>query len=315
MILSAAAAFVGASCPGVDPHVASFARPVSPQHDVSTACASASAQNVDLCRLGEALFVDKTLSADSSVSCSSCHDPSRDFRDGRARPLLRGRHLKTPRTPSLLDVGRTEGPFFWNGRAPTLEGQIFWPLYSPDELGATRATLAPHGGASSVSRALTVYLETLRSPSAPFDAYASGVCDALSASEVAGMRLVLSDKNCTACHQGPELRGARVHALRYERLPHYAFLGSESSYSADFELAAASGQPHGRGATLGSLPQTLRNLPRRGSPWGRYGSHRNLATFLQMHVNQPEDPALRSKFSRSETAHSISFLFIGLRSR
>ena len=57
MILSAAAAFVAATCPGVDPNVASFARSVSPQQDVAIGCASASAQNVDLCRLGEALFL------------------------------------------------------------------------------------------------------------------------------------------------------------------------------------------------------------------------------------------------------------------
>src|SRR5262250_3180298 len=34
--------------------------------------------------LGRALYFDTRLSADKSVSCATCHDPSKGFSDGRA---------------------------------------------------------------------------------------------------------------------------------------------------------------------------------------------------------------------------------------
>jgi cytochrome c peroxidase len=51
--------------------------------------------------LGEALFHDKRLSIDNSLSCASCHDRAKGFADGRAQASgVPGRPLKR-HTPTL----------------------------------------------------------------------------------------------------------------------------------------------------------------------------------------------------------------------
>ena len=55
--------------------------------------------------LGRYLFFDPILSADGSVSCASCHDPSMGFADGRGRAVgINGQTLQRS-APSLWNVG------------------------------------------------------------------------------------------------------------------------------------------------------------------------------------------------------------------
>ncbi len=330
---------VAGPCPSVDARVAQHARSLT--QFAPGRCEDLPPASQRDCQEGRSLFASVALSSDGAVSCATCHDPSSHFRDGRARPRARGKTLAVPRTPSLVDVGRVEGPFFWNGRAPSLAGQIFWPLYAPGELAATDATLAPHGGAHAVVDKLAAYLSTLATDPAPFDAYVAGECDALSLRERAGLHVLFS-RGCITCHAGKEFRGAATVALRYGELPSDVFRDSEPSYSADLELSSTPGMqrpflsprspsathlPIGthratrrgdlrgtRSATLGSLPQSLRNLPARGAPWGRYGTHGNLEAYLVAHGDQPADPAKRFALTEDERRDLLSFLLVGLRS-
>lgn|GEM_PF-2775157 len=260
---------------------------------------------------GRALFFDRGLSHDGRMACASCHDPARGFTDGRASPRARGVALALPRTPSLLDAGRTAGPFFWNGRAGSLQAQAFWPLYAPAELGATDETLAPHGGAQIVARSLAAFIGTLSTPPAPYDRFVAGDCAQLPPLEREGARLVLQEKGCISCHSGPELRGGSTVMLRYSDVPAVQFRDAESSYSADAGLAAV---PDGGHVTLASVPQTLRNLAFRGPPWGRFGSEATLADFLDRHGMQPLDASKRTRFSGAEKQRVLAFLLVGLRS-
>ena len=57
-----------------------------------------SPQQIDLGRL---LFFDPLLSADQSVSCASCHNPSQGFSDGLGRSLGIHGQLGTRSAPSL----------------------------------------------------------------------------------------------------------------------------------------------------------------------------------------------------------------------
>src|SRR5687768_4397014 len=73
--------------------------------------------------LGRRLFFDRRLSADRSISCASCHDPSRAFSD--STPTSRGafgRH-GIRNAPALINRGYGAA-FFWDGRAATLEEQV-----------------------------------------------------------------------------------------------------------------------------------------------------------------------------------------------
>lgn len=305
----------GRLCPGVTPAIAALARPMGTPAIV--ACEQLLPTAAAHCRAGKALFSSHALSFDGRVSCSTCHLPSLGFRDGLARPQSRGIPLRAPRTPSLVDVARTAGPFFWNGRAVSLQGQIFWPLYAPQELGASERLLSHWGGAHAVTVQIESYLKTLSTGLAPFDRYVAGDCSALAPAEVRGLQIVLQKKNCTQCHKGIELRGDTQKSLDYPNVPSFAFLDGESSYSADAQLAEGktfSRVEKTKVVTLGSIPQTLRNLNLRGPPWGRYGAESNLKSFLLAHAVQPHEPQWRDSWTQDELADVLAFLFVGLRS-
>src|ERR1700758_5391025 len=90
--------------------------------------------------LGEALFHDKRLSIDNSLSCASCHDRAKGFADGKAQGSgVPGRQLKR-HTPTLWNLAWA-GPVFWDGRARSLEEQVAGPIESPDEMAQPLASV------------------------------------------------------------------------------------------------------------------------------------------------------------------------------
>jgi len=85
--------------------------------------------------LGEQLFFDPILSADSTVSCASCHQPALAFTDGRAVAIgINGQKGKR-NAPSLLNAAFYHTGLFWDGRAETLEEQALVPVEDPLEMG------------------------------------------------------------------------------------------------------------------------------------------------------------------------------------
>lgn len=279
-----------------------------------SSCASLHGEEAQLCHKGEKLFFDKTLSFDGKVSCASCHNFEAGatrmlFTDGKSRPQTRGTTLESPRTMSLLDVGRTTGPYFWNGRAETLEAQNFWPLYGKHELGATQLTLKSHGGAEYVSKALAQYMKTLNTGPAPFDKWLEGDCKAMSNAETRGALLVLQKKNCTTCHTGTEFRGKKIEVLRYPWLPEFAQRSFAGKFSERVEFSALPG--HG-GVALKSVAPSLRNLEAKGTVYGRFGAHMDLRKFLRAHGTQPTDVTQRFSLSVNEENDVVAFLMRGL---
>lgn len=88
-------------------------------------------------QLGRRLFYDPILSADSTMSCSSCHLPEMSFTDGKAVSTgidgIAGRRSAM----SLLNVAYATNGLFWDGRARTLEDQALRPVEDPIELHHT----------------------------------------------------------------------------------------------------------------------------------------------------------------------------------
>ena len=84
--------------------------------------------------LGRRLFYDPILSADSSMSCASCHLQELAFSDGKARSEgvvgLEGRRS----APSLANIGYVHTGLFWDGRSPSLEEQSLHPVRDPAEM-------------------------------------------------------------------------------------------------------------------------------------------------------------------------------------
>ena len=77
--------------------------------------------------LGKKLFFDKRLSADSSISCGSCHKPSQAFADIlQTTPGIMGR-AGLRNVPSLANIAYH--PYFLReGSVPTLEMQVLVPV-------------------------------------------------------------------------------------------------------------------------------------------------------------------------------------------
>ena len=86
--------------------------------------------------LGRQLYFDPRLSADSTVSCASCHNPAEGYsahtKTGVGiRGQLGGRNSPVSYNRIL------SGPQFWDGRVDSLEAQAVGPIQNPIEMGFT----------------------------------------------------------------------------------------------------------------------------------------------------------------------------------
>lgn len=179
--------------------------------------------SVELVTLGRQLFADKRLSADGTISCTSCHVPAKRFTDGRPTARgLRGQKL-TRHTPSLLNV-RYASSLFWDGRAGELATQARAPLLAPAEHGlANERSLKKIVGADTayaaafehlfgvkpeqismqdVGTALAAYEQTLVAADSEFDRYQYGHDPkAMSPGAIRGLALFRGRAQCASCHE------------------------------------------------------------------------------------------------------------------
>jgi cytochrome c peroxidase len=89
--------------------------------------------------LGQLLFFDPRLSGDGRFSCSSCHEPSKGWSDGRRVATAAG--VGTRNTPSLWNVAQNRW-FFWDGRADSLWSQALKPIENELEQNGSRLQVA-----------------------------------------------------------------------------------------------------------------------------------------------------------------------------
>ena len=92
---------------------------------------------IDGVQLGRFLFYDPILSADSSMSCASCHLQIGSFTDMAATSIGIDGIAGTRSSMSLLNIGFNTNGLFWDGRSATLEEQALLPVEDPIELHTT----------------------------------------------------------------------------------------------------------------------------------------------------------------------------------
>lgn len=98
--------------------------------------------------LGRRLFGDPRLSGNGTRSCATCHQPSRAFMDGMARPVAMRHDLTVRRnTPTLLNVAM-QPAFFADDRALSLEDQVATVLASEAEMEVPPRR--PQGGSAPI---------------------------------------------------------------------------------------------------------------------------------------------------------------------
>jgi cytochrome c peroxidase len=168
--------------------------------------------------LGQRLFFDGRLSADGTVSCSTCHDPALAFTDRKPLSVgIQGR-VGQRNAPTVLNAfyNKTQ---FWDGRVNTLEEQAALPIVNSVEMGhpsldAAVAQIAtvqeykeafqhvfgrpPNG--PDLLRAIASYERTQLSFDSPFDHFIAGETNAISESAKHGWELFNTQARCNKCH-------------------------------------------------------------------------------------------------------------------
>ena len=175
-------------------------------------------QTAEKVALGERLFFDGRLSADGTVACSTCHDPSRAFTDGR--PTSIGIHGRAGQrnAPTILNAlyNKTQ---FWDGRAKTLEDQAAFPIVNPVEMGqpSLDAAVAAIAGSEDFQgafrrvfgrppngpdllRAIASYERAQVSFDSPFDHFIAGETNAIDDAAKRGWELFNTKARCNKCH-------------------------------------------------------------------------------------------------------------------
>jgi len=177
-------------------------------------------------RLGKALYFDKRLSADDTVSCNTCHDANRGGVDGLPTSKGIGGQFGGRNAPTVWNAAYLSVQF-WDGREPSLEAQAKGPLTNPIEMGMKnheavtdklkdiqgyRPLFEAAFGKSDpitidhVAQAIGAYERTLVSQSSPLDDYLRGDKRALSPLQIHGMKR-FQEIGCTSCHSGPAFAG------------------------------------------------------------------------------------------------------------
>lgn len=184
--------------------------------------------------LGRQLFFDPGLSADSSVSCATCHQPARAFSDGLM--VSRGIRGRTGQrnAPSLLNVAYFTTGLFWDGRVSSLEELMLHPVQDTNEMGHHWDTLimqlqrhdnypglfrrafgirdVAEINEELTTKALAQYVRTLISGNTRYDQYKAGMI-ALTEAEDRGRRIFfdiedgLPTSECGHCHVEPLFSG------------------------------------------------------------------------------------------------------------
>jgi cytochrome c peroxidase len=105
-----------------------------PAHFPEVPVPASNPMTVEGVQLGRHLFYDPILSANKTMSCSSCHLPEKSFTDGKAVSTGIDGIAGKRSSMSLLNIAYTTEGLFWDGRVMTLEDQALLPVEDPIEL-------------------------------------------------------------------------------------------------------------------------------------------------------------------------------------
>lgn len=170
--------------------------------------------------LGRYLFYDPILSKKGDMSCATCHRQEKAFSDAPNK-FTKGNNdvLNSRNTMPLFNLA-WYSTFFWDGRASSIEEQVFHPVRDPNEMNlnwkdATKRVRKSkfyrqkfklafgHHSIDSVliSKAIGQFLRTIISNQTKFDRVLAGF-DYLDKDEYAGLVLMndMTKGDCLHCH-------------------------------------------------------------------------------------------------------------------
>jgi len=171
--------------------------------------------------LGKMLFYDEIMSADTTISCASCHDQSLAFSDDRIISPGVGENLGDRNAPSLANVAYH--PYFTReGGVPTLEFQVLVPIQEHAEFAFNIVLIVDRLKNDSsyvrlarkaynreidpfvITRSIASFERSLISGDSYFDRFQENNDRTnFDVSAERGMELFFSSKtNCSTCHAG-----------------------------------------------------------------------------------------------------------------
>ena len=190
---------------------------------------------------GELLFFEPRLSTTGTVSCATCHDPAKQWSDGRKLGVALAEVDRN--TPTLANV-RYHRWFGWDGANDNLWAQSVRPLLDAREMGASERHVASlvrgdtdlscryrktFGQAPAtddealmiaLGKALAAFQETLVTARTPFDDFRDAVvrndwktAEKYPVEALRGARLFMGKGNCSLCHFGPAFTNGEFHEI------------------------------------------------------------------------------------------------------
>jgi len=198
--------------------------------------------------LGKQLYFDPRVSLDGTISCATCHNPEKGWTDQLPTSTGIDGQKGGRNSPTVINTvyGRT---MFWDGRAPSLEGQAQGPVQNPIEMGKQsyedivkrlrgikgyeeqfKKVFGTDVTLDGMAKAIATFERVAAlSGNSKYDKYNSdGELDALSESEKRGMVLfglrlrsedefkpevTLQKAKCTLCHVGSNFTNEQFHNL------------------------------------------------------------------------------------------------------
>lgn len=197
---------------------------------------------------GHRLFFDTRLSSNGAVACATCHQPDRDFTDGRKVSV--GLGVTTRNAPTIVGAAYNIW-FFWDGRKDSEWSQALGSIENPLEMDMPRGKLvetirangdlARHYAAifgalpapgdrdgvnrafANIGKAIAAYERRLMPGPAKFDRYVDAILagrkpapqDELSLDETEGLHAFIDDQRgrCLRCHNGPLFTNQHFHNI------------------------------------------------------------------------------------------------------
>lgn len=193
--------------------------------------------------LGFELFHDVRLSADNTISCSSCHGLDTGGVDNKQYSEGVDGQFGGVNAPTVYNAVYNFVQF-WDGRAATLSLQAAGPPLNPVEMACKSfdeivaklnadkdfvkrfTAVYPEGiSEATITDAIAEFEKTLTTPDSRFDKYLKGDKSALTAQEINGYEL-FKKYDCATCHSGVIL-GGQTYELMGVRNDYFADRGLE----------------------------------------------------------------------------------------
>lgn len=236
--------------------------------------------------LGKMLYFDPRMSGAQNMSCASCHNPSFGWEvpvDGAVGAQNEALHRHAP---TILNSAWIE-PFFWDGRANTLEEQALGPITAGVEMNAPMSDVIDRLGAIEIYRegfdrafpdtgmtqetiltVIATYERTVVSGWSPFDRWVEGDEGAISDQAKRGFDLFVGKAHCADCHSGWNMTDNQFHDI-----------GLDTDDPGRAEL-----EPENPKAKHAFKTPGLRNITHR-SPYGHNGSVHDLEEIILHYIS------------------------------